>query len=55
VAAKDGRLAGDANAYATDAAQRDVLMLDVLRERADQDAAMTPPVLIYAYDVFPRS
>src|SRR5271157_3923595 len=54
-AAKDGGLADDAKAYATDAAQRGALMLDILRERADQDvaheAAGTPPVLIYDYDV----
>ncbi len=55
-AAKEGRLADDAKAYATDAAQRGALMLDILRERArDQDAAHeaagTPPVLIYDYEV----
>src|SRR5271157_405711 len=54
-AAKDGGLADDAKAYATDAAQRGALMLDILRERADKDvaheAAGTPPVLIYDYDV----
>jgi len=53
--AKDGRLATDANAYATDAAQRGALMLDILRERAERDAAHeaagTPPVLIYKYEV----
>ena len=42
-------------AYATDAAQRCALTLDVLRERADQDtaheAAGTPPVLIYDHEV----
>src|SRR5271157_2966674 len=52
---KEGRLADDAKAYATDAAQRFALALDVLRERADQDvaheAADTPPVLIYDYEV----
>ena len=54
-AAKEGRLVDDAKAYATDAAQRGALMLDILRERADRDAAHeaagTPPVLIYDYDV----
>ncbi len=53
--AKDRRIADHAKAYATDAAQRGVLMLDILRERADQDAAHeaagTPPVLIYDYEV----
>jgi pimeloyl-ACP methyl ester carboxylesterase len=53
--AKDGRLANDAQAYATDATQRGVLMLDILRERADQDAAHeaagTPPVLIYDHEI----
>ncbi len=52
---KEGRLADDATAYATDATQRLALTLDVLRERADQDvaheAAGTPPVLIYDYEV----
>ncbi len=52
---KDGRLADDARAYATDAARRGALTLDVLRERADQDAAHeaagTPPVLIYDHEV----
>jgi hypothetical protein len=55
VAAKEGRLADDAKAYTTDAAQRSVLMLDILRERAARDAeheaAGTPPVLIYDYEV----
>ena len=54
-AAKEGRLVDDAKAYATDAAQRGALMLDILRERADRDAAYeaagTPPVLIYDYEV----
>lgn len=54
-AQKDGRLADDARTYATDAARRAVLTLDVLRERANQDAAHeaagTPPVLIYDYEV----
>ena len=54
-AQKDGRLADDARSYATDAAQRTALTLDVLRERADQDAAHeaegTPPVLIYEHEV----
>ena len=57
-AAKEGRLVDDAKAYATDAARRGALMLDILRERADRDAAHeaagTPPVLIYDYDVDPR-
>ncbi len=52
---RDGRLADDARAYATDAARRGALTLDVLRERADQDAAHeaagTPPVLIYDHEV----
>ena len=52
---KDGRLADDARTYATDAARRAALTLDVLRERADQDAAHeaagTPPVLIYDSEV----
>jgi pimeloyl-ACP methyl ester carboxylesterase len=52
---KEGRLADDAGAYATDARQRAAITLDVLRERADQDAAHeaagTPPVLIYDYEV----
>src|SRR5271157_1444764 len=52
---KEGRLADDATTYATDAAQRFALTLDVLRERADQDAAHeaagTPPVLIYDHEV----
>src|SRR5271165_5656023 len=34
----EGRIAEEAQAYATDAAQRTTLTLDVLRERADQDA-----------------
>ena len=53
--AKERRLADDAKAYATDAAQRGALMLDILRERAARDAAHqaagTPPVLIYKYEV----
>ena len=53
--AKERRLADDAKAYATDAAQRGALMLDILRERAARDAAHeaagTPPVLIYNYEV----
>jgi len=48
------RLGKDAIAYATDAAQRMVLTLDILRERAEQDAAHdaagTPPVLVYDYE-----
>ena len=52
---KDGRLVDEAHAYAVDAAQRMMLTLDVLRERADQDAAHeaagTPPVLIYQSEV----
>src|SRR5271165_6156473 len=51
----EGRIAEEAQAYATDAAQRTTLTLDVLRERADQDAAHeaagTPPVLIYDHEV----
>src|SRR5271165_535712 len=51
----DRRFADDAKAYATDAVQRLALALDVLRERADQDAAHeaagTPPVLIYDHEV----
>jgi hypothetical protein len=41
--AKDGRLATDANAYATDAAQRGALMLDILRERPSGTRRMRPP------------
>ncbi|HME86440.1 MAG TPA: DUF3141 domain-containing protein [Roseiarcus sp.] len=52
---KDGKLAEDAQSYATDAGQCFALTLDVLRERADQDAAHeaagTPPVLIYDHEV----
>ena len=52
---KDGQFADDARTYATDAAQRASLTLNVLRERADQDAAHeaagTPPVLNYDYEV----
>ncbi len=52
---KNGRLADDARTYATDASQRLAITLDVLRERADQDAAHeaagTPPVLIYDHEV----
>jgi pimeloyl-ACP methyl ester carboxylesterase len=54
-AQKNGTLADDTRTYATDAAQRFALTLDVLRERADQDvaheAAGTPPVLIYDHEV----
>ncbi len=46
-----GRLIGQMLDYWTDAAQRSVLTIDVLRERAENDAAHeaagTPPVLIY--------
>ena len=52
---KDGQFADDARSYATDTAQRASLTLNVLRERADQDAAHeaagTPPVLNYDYEV----
>ena len=52
---RQGRIAGDARAYAADAAQRLTLTLDALRERAEQDAAHeaagTPPVLIYDHEV----
>ncbi|MFG1284272.1 DUF3141 domain-containing protein [Xanthobacter autotrophicus] len=48
-------LLGDARAYATDRAQRAILMADVLRERGDNffahEAAGCPPVLIYDYEV----
>ena len=47
-------LLGDARAYATDRAQRAILMADVLRERGDNffahEAAGCPPVLIYDYE-----
>jgi hypothetical protein len=50
-----GQLTDAAQAYAADAAQRSALTLDILRERADQDAAHeqagTPPVLIYDHEV----
>ena len=55
---KQGRIAEEARAYATDAAQRTTITLDVLRERANQDAAHeaagTPPVLIYDHEVAGR-
>ena len=45
----------DVRAYATDRAQRAVLMADALRERGDNffahEAAGCPPVLIYDYEV----
>ncbi len=54
-AAAEQTLAGDAQAYAIDAAQRLLLMLDTLRERGNNDAAHelagTPPVLIYKTEV----
>ena len=54
-AQKDGMLADDAWAYATDMQQRLALTLEVLRERAEQDIehekAGTPPVLIYEHEV----
>ncbi len=54
VAAQKGELAHDAEEYARDAAERAVLMLDVLRERGNNDitheAAGAPPVLVYDYE-----
>jgi pimeloyl-ACP methyl ester carboxylesterase len=54
-AAKSGKLAEQAREYVRDATQRAVLTLDVLRERGNNDiaheAAGTPPVLIYDYEV----
>ncbi|MFW9595829.1 MAG: DUF3141 domain-containing protein, partial [Macromonas sp.] len=53
--ALQGQVAHTATEYAVDAAQRGVLTLDVLRERANSDqaheAAGTPPVLMYDYEV----
>jgi pimeloyl-ACP methyl ester carboxylesterase len=53
--ARQGRLLEAASDYATDAAQRGLLTLDTLRERAENDleheAAGTPPVLIYETEV----
>lgn len=53
--ALQGQLAQTSADYAVDAAQRTVLTLDVLRERANLDqaheAAGTPPVLMYDYEV----
>ncbi len=49
------KLLDDAIVYAIDAAQRGILTLDALRQRADNDkqheAAGTPPVLIYDLEV----
>ncbi len=54
-AARQGALVEAARDYAADAAQRAVLTLDTLRERAENDieheAAGTPPVLIYETEV----
>jgi pimeloyl-ACP methyl ester carboxylesterase len=54
-AANHGGLAKEARDYFRDAAERFILTLDVLRERGNNDAAHeaagTPPVLIYDYDV----
>ena len=51
----DGSLSEDALAYAENAARRAILMLDVLRERADNDAAHeaagSPPVLSYESEI----
>ncbi|MGY3450470.1 DUF3141 domain-containing protein [Bradyrhizobium sp. USDA 4353] len=53
--AAQANLLDHANAYWIDAGQRLALTLDVLRERADNDAqheaAGTPPVLIYDHEV----
>jgi pimeloyl-ACP methyl ester carboxylesterase len=53
--ANRGELINEARAYARDAGERYVLTLDVLRERGNNDiaheAAGTPPVLIYDYEV----
>lgn len=53
--AASNRLLDDAMVYAKDAARRSVLTLDVLRERADNDAAHetagSPPVLSYETEV----
>jgi pimeloyl-ACP methyl ester carboxylesterase/tellurite resistance protein len=53
--AAEGRLPQAAADYAQDAAQRSVLTLDVLRQRADQDVAHekagTPPVVMYDYEI----
>jgi pimeloyl-ACP methyl ester carboxylesterase len=54
-AAQKGELMNEARDYSRDAAERFILTLDVLRERGNNDiaheAAGTPPVLIYDYDV----
>jgi pimeloyl-ACP methyl ester carboxylesterase len=54
-AANHGEFIKEARAYARDACERFILTLDVLRERGNNDAAHeaagTPPVLIYDYDV----
>ncbi len=54
-ASANNKLADHAAEYARDAAERMLLTLDVLRERADMDAAHeaagTPPVLIYDHEV----
>ncbi len=48
-------LLGEFRAYATDRAQRTILMADCLRERGDtffaHEAAGCPPVLIYDYEI----
>ena len=53
--ASEGRGLEMFSAYARDAMQRSVLMLDTLRERGNIDlaheAAGTPPVLIYDYEI----
>jgi pimeloyl-ACP methyl ester carboxylesterase/tellurite resistance protein len=53
--AAEGKLAQEAAEYAQDAAQRAVLTLDVLRQRAEQDIAHekagTPPVVMYDYEI----
>jgi len=54
-AASKGRILGDANDYAVDAAQRSVLTIDTLRKRGNNDiehmATGTPPVLSYQTEV----
>ncbi len=54
-AARRGELARQAQDYLRDASERAVLTLDVLRERGNNDiaheAAGTPPVLLYDYEV----
>ncbi len=54
-AARRGELARQAQDYIRDASERSVLTLDVLRERGNADiaheAAGTPPVLVYDYEI----